>query len=363
MQIHIINLDRRKDRWDKIVQNISSVKNSHLIDYHRFSAYDGLKLNITPEYCHLLRNNTYKMRRAVLAYALGCIDLWKKLLESDQPGFCIMDDDINFCPNFYNKLQNTVTTLKDYSYDKFDICFIGYMLPLAMERKNPQKYNKIEAEMKLDLLKKHPYYSGTFGYIISRRGAENMLNLINKHGVNYPIDTMILYAMTGRYPGFKILCTLPRLVFTNVATLKNNVDTDIQRDMTKVSFDNLELVTTDPVVLEKFPELIDFLKNNFVLKKLDQIPDPPQNNQIFLSTMGTTSQIPKSRHKIPIIYIITDPKLIQLETLPKDSYFLCVSSKIQNVINYARKSNFELLNTGIYKDINNYYFNYWKTNY
>jgi GR25 family glycosyltransferase involved in LPS biosynthesis len=219
MNFHIINLDRRQDRWQKILSQISN--SSSTFNYNRISAIDGKQIIMNREYTHLLRNYKYPKNRGAIAYAMTTIKLWQQLLISDDEYMIIMDDDVTFCDNFEQRINELIKIL-----DKFDVCMFGYIIS-----SNDDKYNmNSESMITIDNMNRHPYYSGSFGYLITRQGANKLLKLIKDDGLLVPIDTMFLYCMRSYIKGITILCTIPRLVYTEVATENNQVDSDIQRD-------------------------------------------------------------------------------------------------------------------------------------
>jgi len=361
MSFYIINLDRRDDRYQSLKKQITEIPNNDCI-FNRYSAVDGSNLKITPEYCYLMRNNTYKQRRSVFGTAMSHIRLYQQLLkDSNHDYYVIFEDDINFCPSFARKWKETEIKLNNNkNKDNFDICFIGYMVSPPLE--NKPKYNSAQNPIKIDKITNNNYYSGLFGYVISKKGAKFILEIVRKHGVNYPIDTMVLYMMVHRYgKNFRAICTVPRLVFTQVATKNNKVDSDIQRDFQRLCYD-LRIITSDAKIVELYPDIIDKINAspNKIFQKVDQIPEGIQSDVVFISTIATPTQIPRLKYKCPIIYLISDPKVVQLETLPTDPHFLCTTIQIQNAIKHNRKSNF---NQNIILNIENYYFNYWKKHY
>lgn len=218
--IHIINLDRRPDRWLAIKNQLPS---SSLFKYNRISAIDGKNISMNREYTHLLRNYKYNKNPGAIAYAMTTIKLWQQLLMTDEDYMIIMDDDIVFCDNFENKMTELIESLHNINYD---VCMFGYIVS-----SNDSKYNMTNnTTIIIGDMKTIPFYSGSFGYIISRTGINKLLKLIDEYGLIGPIDTLFLYCMKNYFKDIKIIASIPRLVYTEVATESNNVDSDIQRD-------------------------------------------------------------------------------------------------------------------------------------
>jgi GR25 family glycosyltransferase involved in LPS biosynthesis len=289
MLIKTINLDRRVDRFKLFLEKYKKIPGESVYKLERFSAIDGRKLNINPEYAYLLRHNTYDMRRAVFATALSHMYLWQELIGSDSYNmYFIMEDDVDFNQNFHSYVEQAHALLKKLPEDEWDFCFTGYVVQSSLE-----KYSSSEDELQLDSMLGHPYYSGAFGYIINKSGAQKMLGLINQMGLKYPVDTLMLYAMRGHLGRFNVLCTLPRLVFSEVADVKNGIDSDIQRDFLCIAckFKILMLGTSDNECQRKLITCLShdmgyrFCYNStatenyhFIWKNSEDLPDEPNND-------------------------------------------------------------------------------------
>lgn len=236
--LNIINLDRRTDRWQTVESRLKSITD---LRYQRVSAIDGKDLSITPEYVHLLRNNTYRNQRNILAYSLTSMQLWQRLLEQkDQPYSIILEDDLTFSPNFSSQLSQMIEQIKSEG-QHYDLVMFGYMVSSDDPKYGqPPSVNNntdpTDQEIKIERMDQHPYFSGSFGYLITRRGATKLLRLIQLKGLLAPVDTIFLHCLRGNIKGIQIMGTLPRLVFTQVADETNQVDSDIQRDVTPVPY-------------------------------------------------------------------------------------------------------------------------------
>lgn len=206
-EIFVINLDRRRDRFEQFKQNSSYLT----LNYKRVSAIDGYRLESTPRLCRIFKHNDYNMRRGIVGCALSHIDLFIKLTNSEKDAFCIFEDDViipeNFTSNFFD-------TYKKLPQD-WDICMLGYIL-------NP-KYH----EEKIGLLKKNSEQAlnfsigGTQAYLISKNGANKLLDFIETHTMTNAIDTMIQKAGDV----LNLYYIVPGIVKFN------HLDTNIQNNM------------------------------------------------------------------------------------------------------------------------------------
>src|SRR5690606_22071274 len=113
-KIIIVNLDRRKDRYENVKKQYEKYKNYKL---ERFSAIDGTKLMPTERLQRLFDGNDYNMRVGMVGCALSHIQLYINLLKSNDSYYIILEDDITLHSKFDEKLKEIQDKLFDY-----DIC-------------------------------------------------------------------------------------------------------------------------------------------------------------------------------------------------------------------------------------------------
>lgn len=98
-KIYLINLDRRKDRYDEFKKRIENICSIDLIT--RFSAIDGSNETI-PSKCSLVKGE------------IGCIKshekIWKEIIDDnnidDNDIILTFEDDVFFCKNFNDKIES-----------------------------------------------------------------------------------------------------------------------------------------------------------------------------------------------------------------------------------------------------------------
>jgi len=142
MKAHVINLDRRTDRWKSFVSHAKEMG----IDYTRVSAYEPTEEEM--EGIQLLRG------------AFGCsmshLRLWKKLIESAEPYMWILEDDARQVGRWNWVLP-----------ESFDLFYLGCNDRTSGARvgKNLGKWHKVKRVLT------------THAYIISREGAKKAIDL------------------------------------------------------------------------------------------------------------------------------------------------------------------------------------------
>jgi glycosyl transferase family 25 len=162
VKIYLINLDRASDRLEVMTERLKG------IPFERFPAIDGKTL----DYEGLLTRNE---AACVMSHRV----LWQRLIDSGDPYACILEDDIEILPRFFDLVQNT-----DWLPSKFDsIKLETFSMPTLL-----QKHPVIKVrDRELKLIRSAHW--GTAAYIISRGGAERMLDV--SKNLDRPTDWLL----------------------------------------------------------------------------------------------------------------------------------------------------------------------------
>ena len=237
LKTFVINLDKRKDRWENFKNNNTDLD---FIKYERFSAIDGGNLKNSSQLQRIFDGNDYNMRVGIVGCALSHIKLYIDLINSKEDIFCILEDDIIVVPEFEKKFLYLFSL-----FDKkdWDIIYLGHHL--YKEYKTDETYDKkifpkIEKWDSKTSLKMS--MGGTGGYIINKKGAQKILEFINKHGMTNAIDT--IHQKSADILNIFYCC--PHLIYSEFYTHESNIDTDIQNN-----YDSLTLSLEDRLEDEK----------------------------------------------------------------------------------------------------------------
>ena len=219
--IFVINLDKRPDRWKNFEKNAQKVD---FTTYTRFSAIDGSRLVPTEQLQRIFDNNDYNMREGMVGCALSHLKLYCKLIEDNiHSAYCILEDDIQFIPDFKKKLKELVSSLPE----NWDMCYLGHHLWPQYRTSQFFDINKTAVAEKWDTAKSLKYsMGGTGGYLISKKGAKKLLEFIEKTGMTNGIDTV----QQKSADTLNIYYSNPHLIFSECADDHPNTDTDIQRN-------------------------------------------------------------------------------------------------------------------------------------
>jgi len=219
---YIINLERRPDRRDK---TRAILEKQGIKDFEIYKATDGNKLILTQQIKHLFRGNDFGNKKAVIGCALSHYSLWKKLLvDKHNKYYIIFEDDISPCDNFKSKMEEANLLMQNTNVA--DILFLGY------HSMNDSNRTEIIPNTSISDLDKSKYIGGFFGYIITKRGAERMLNYIGIHGIKHGIDYLVKIVRPLKCINFQ-----PHILHSEwVKTPNSKVDSDIQKETEAFDF-------------------------------------------------------------------------------------------------------------------------------
>lgn len=178
--IWIINLDKSTVRMNKINDNF----NKYGIKYNRFSAVYGK--NVSTDYME--KNVNFLCKKFLCNYGIiGCAAshkfLWKQLLDSDKDFYIIFEDDIKINEKSFGIIKKIIPLLNNDKYiiDYLNLCCINFGCSI---QKTKFKIDNFEFGK--------PYLPlQTGAYIITKRGAAKLLNLI--FVTTYHVDFEILF--------------------------------------------------------------------------------------------------------------------------------------------------------------------------
>jgi GR25 family glycosyltransferase involved in LPS biosynthesis len=225
---YVINLKRRKDRLEKFYNQFPKTKSW---DCERFEAVDGKLIKINGEFPlgikHLFRNNDFGWREGVVGCAMSHIKLWQKLVADDEnDSYIIYEDDVEFAECYTWKLYNVLQKIT-FSWD---MLFLGHLVCYEEQTNHRVENDELPNwEMMSDyIVPRRTSWLGTASYMISKMGAQKLLDYIEKNGVGHGID----YLIQLRFPDLlRAYGVRPMLNFADYASSLNpniEVDSDIQ---------------------------------------------------------------------------------------------------------------------------------------
>jgi GR25 family glycosyltransferase involved in LPS biosynthesis len=242
--IKVVNLERRKDRKAKMEEQLKD------LTYDFFKAVDGNTLVPTLEISNLFMGNDFGNRKGVIGCALSHYQLWKQLVEDSVDYYIIFEDDITVTKELKTKLEKIKVE---------DICFLGYHM---FSKDRNASYDE-QNGFSIRPFQPHLYVGGTFGYYITKKGAQKLLDHIRTHGIKHGIDYVMKIAPLNHTE-----CK-PHLVFSSWNEYYLN-DTDIQNN-----FETCDLIPVDYIFIKQMDHINDDIERceqNFVEKsKIDTV--------------------------------------------------------------------------------------------
>lgn len=266
MKTFVINLDSRKDRWEKFREN----REGDFLNYTRFPAIDGYKLYPSDQLLRIFDGNDYNMRCGMVGCALSHIILAIELTRDPVSNFYFnIEDDAQLASNLKERLSKLIINLYQ-NYSDWDLVYLGHHL--RDEYNTPDHYGDEQPSVEKwdSLTSLTRSLGGTSGYLISKTGAVKLLNFIQRNGMTNGIDTVQQKAADE----LNIYYIKPHLVYAECfRSDEKKVDSDIQ-----YSYKGLSVPVGDRLIREiKFytnigveMELID----DYGIMKEKMIEDP-----------------------------------------------------------------------------------------
>lgn len=227
----LINLDRRPDRLKKF-QEIN--KNELNFSIQRVAAIDGQQLTTNTRLLKLFETGDYKYRRGIVGCALSHLLIWfQPICVNDNVLTLILEDDVVLTKHFYRKLNHIIC--EQLVNKDWDICFLGHHLYPQYRQESEYSQDEMPTVtrwFRKDCIQKS--MGGTAGYLINKKGAYKLLDIIRNRGVYNGID-WIMFKSTKEdendSQGLNIYYSSPHIIFSECVTGDNKVDSDIQFDM------------------------------------------------------------------------------------------------------------------------------------
>ena len=179
---YVINLDRRKDRMDKLFENSPSLDGR----VQRVSAIEGRDLILTPQLARLFKPHDFLWKKAIMGCALSHLGLWWQLANEKQEinNYLILEDDVKLQPQWEERWKEAAA----HAPDDYDVIYLGGILPpnrAAFEQtKEPtnQYFARVADNSVFGQNPPNRYFHWcAYAYVLSKRGAEKILQLLHAH--------------------------------------------------------------------------------------------------------------------------------------------------------------------------------------
>uniref|UniRef100_A0A6C0D7M6 Uncharacterized protein n=1 Tax=viral metagenome TaxID=1070528 RepID=A0A6C0D7M6_9ZZZZ len=199
----VINLQRRKDRLERLYTNSPEFQNKII----EFEAYEGRKIQMTKALARLFKPHDFMWKKAIMGCALSHLNLWFKLA-TDKPeinSYLILEDDVKFKTTW----QKIWAEAAPHIPENFDVIYLGGILPpnRAGFEKCKEPVNKYFSRVKENsFFGQNPsnryFHWCAYAYVVSKQGAQKILDVLMArdgyytsadHMICNPIDYMNIY--------------------------------------------------------------------------------------------------------------------------------------------------------------------------
>jgi GR25 family glycosyltransferase involved in LPS biosynthesis len=180
--VYVINLDRRKDRMEKLYTNSPSLEGR----VQRVSAVEGRDLVLTPQLARLFKPHDFLWKKAIMGCALSHLGLWWQLANEKQDinNYLILEDDVKLQPQWEEKWKEAAA----HAPDDYDVIYLGGILPpnrAAFEHSIEPVNAHFARVAPNSIFGQNPpnryFHWCAYAYVLSKRGAEKILQLLYAH--------------------------------------------------------------------------------------------------------------------------------------------------------------------------------------
>lgn len=215
-KIYFINLDRRPDRYEHFLKQCSE----HKIDFslvQRYTAIDGLTYNFTLEEKNFFLNSDYRTEtyaKKIMGNQLSHYYILNEMILKNYENIIIFQDDVLFRNDFLKELNLVLNNIPDNT----EIINIGFHKFAAYNKFIPWDIKNNEEDLNMShtdinnsvCLLKHTINPCSLAYIVTRKGALNLVEYFKNNGFLYATDRNFNNYLLNKnifYGSKKILCT------------------------------------------------------------------------------------------------------------------------------------------------------------
>ena len=223
--VRVINLDRRPDRWTSFSAAVRAAAGAGFAARcQRFAGVDGKQLSETSEIRHLFRGNDF----ASSWHGRLCPQPHLDVAIAGRPRRARARADPGgryaASPGIRPKLAAILHELRNGGND-FDLALLGH------HSTEPQPATDSAGSTELRPMRWEGYIGGSFAYVLSGGGAQKLVELVERDGVQNGIDWFVMFKQAE----LRVLECDPPLVTAPLALARNDIDSDIQHDFVSVA--------------------------------------------------------------------------------------------------------------------------------
>lgn len=177
----VINLDRRKDRMEKLFTHNPELKDRVI----RLSAFEGKQIQMSPAIARLFKPHDFFWKKPILGCALSHLQLWWQLVHEKPEinSYLIMEDDVKLQPGWEEKWKAAA----GYIPEDADVVYLGGILPpnrkgfeMVKEKVNDH-FSRVAMNQFFGQNPANRYFHWcNYAYRLTRKGAEKILQILEE---------------------------------------------------------------------------------------------------------------------------------------------------------------------------------------
>lgn len=226
--IRVINLDRRTDRKNNMVERF---KSKRVEGYSFFSAFDGTTIPTYEFINSVFHSNNFYSMKSICAAGLSHFELWRQLIHSDDEYSIIFEDDVELAYQFPDKLDKLLVEFKEKN---MDFMFLGANMVTYCTNSDISELGTVKIDYS-----NVGWSGGGFGYIIRKSAAAKLLDYMCKYGWPYAVDSLLIHEKLNLSCYYLTDSIVSTKMATNKREIKSReIDSDIQYNRETFSFNN-----------------------------------------------------------------------------------------------------------------------------
>lgn len=200
MKIFVINMDRSPERLQHFREQADAVG----VEFDRLPAVDGRALSQGEVDSQTDPKFEFKpLSRAEFGVFSSHRNAWRQLVESSEPCTAVFEDDVLLAPELKDALQAIENLSEAFDVIKLETTF----------RKVVIERSSIAAGSDVQLHRLLTWHGGAAGYVVSRSGAQKLLNLLSR--IADPVDQVLFNPLSRICKSLNVLQAIPALCVQN----------------------------------------------------------------------------------------------------------------------------------------------------
>ena len=180
-EAYVINLDRRKDRMEKLYAHNPELRDRVL----RLSAFEGKQIQMSPAIARLFKPHDFYWKKPILGCALSHLQLWWQLIHEkpEITSYLILEDDVKLQPGWEETWKKAANSIPEDA----DVVYLGGILPPnrqgfeTVKEKVNEHFSRVKPNQFFGQNPPNRYFHWcNYAYRLTRKGAEKILKILEE---------------------------------------------------------------------------------------------------------------------------------------------------------------------------------------